>query len=96
MNRKQNNDRWCPSCMIHYTRGTFSKCPDLLCDVDLVYVKKSSPCPECEKHKLAVNKLIDWLKGECDLCPVENKCRGLLEINECQNELRPWAYEDGK
>jgi hypothetical protein len=50
------------------------------------------PCPECEKHKAAVDRLIYsiWAEG-CSACAVISGCAA-KDHAACQSRLSKWAY----
>ena len=57
----------------------------------LEYMKE--PCPECEKYKRAMNRLMYsiWAQG-CEACAVIKGCAA-TDHTECKARLGKWAYE---
>ena len=60
--------------------------------------KLTQPCPECEKHKAIIEKLITEAsrmeicpKADCHiLCDME----AIIHVSDCEACWRKWAYEE--
>ena len=82
--------------MYHKEMGTLSKTQleVVLSEFKKMVLGTYPSCPECEKHKRAVERLI----SHEDFCPFKQPClnpdNNKAEV--CKECVRKWAYEEGE
>jgi len=78
--------------------GDYHRKKDYEFMIEKIQEYMTQPCPECEKHKRAIDRMIQILDQtgiDCfNLCPIEDECS--KSEKGCPYFLRKWAYEEGE